>query len=57
MQTSQEMESYLNVLVDELEHAKLRLRLSEKEGEKIIKRQIREIKRDIQRNSMKNEAI
>ena len=57
MQTIQEVEAYSKVLSDELAHAKLRLRLSEKEGKKIIKYQIREIERDIQRNSMKIEAI
>lgn len=53
MQTLEEAESYARVLSDELEHAKLRLNLSEKEGKRIIKQQIREIKRDIRRNSMK----
>ena len=53
MQTLEEAESYSKVLSDELEHAKLRLSLSEKEGKRIIKQQIREIKEDIRRNSMK----
>lgn len=53
MQTLEEAESYSKVLSDELEHAKLRLSLSEKEGKRIIKQQIREIKRDIRHNSMK----
>ena len=57
MQTIKESELYSKVLSDELNHAKLRLQSSEKEGRKIIKQQIREIKRDIQRNSMKIEAI
>ena len=57
MQTLEEAKSYSKVLFDELEHAKLRLSLSEKEGKKIIEHQIREIERDIRRNSMKNEAI
>ena len=53
MQTLEEAESYARVLSDELEHAKLRLSLSEKEGKRIIQQQIRESKRDIRRNSMK----
>lgn len=53
MPTLEEAESYSKVLSDELEHAKLRLSLSEKEGKRIIKQQIREIKGDIRRNSMK----
>lgn len=53
MPTLEEAESYSKVLADELEHAKLRLSLSEKEGKRIIKQQIREIKGDIRRNSMK----
>ena len=53
MPTLEEAESYSKVLADELEHAKLRLSLSEKEGKRIIKPQIREIKGDIRRNSMK----
>lgn len=57
MQTLEEAKSYSKVLFDELEHAKLRLSLSEKEGKKIIEHQIREIERDIRRNSMKNEDI
>lgn len=53
MQTLKEAESYSKVLSDELNHAKSRLQLSEKEGKRIIKRQIKEIERDIRRNSMK----
>ncbi len=50
------MEEYIKVLSDELEDAKRRLRLSDEEGRNVIKRQIKEIKRDIERNSMKIEC-
>ncbi len=43
------MEEYIKVLSDELEDAKRRLRLSDEEGRNVIKRQIKEIKRDIER--------
>lgn len=50
------MEEYIKVLNDELQDAKRRLSLSDKEGRNIIKKQIKEIERDIQRNSMKMEC-
>lgn len=45
----------LDTLQDELQHAFLRLRTSAPEARCEIKRQIREIQRDIQRNSKKIE--
>ncbi len=50
------MEEYIKVLNDELQDAKRRLRLSDEEGQHVIKKQIKEIKRDIERNSMKMEC-
>lgn len=44
---------YIETLKDELEDAKRRLSQSDKEGRQIIKLQIRQIERDIRRNSMK----
>lgn len=51
------MQSYIDLLKDELSDAKRRYRAAGKEGRPVVAEQIRQIKRDIQRNSMKSERI
>lgn len=48
-------DNYLDLLNDELLVVQSRLLEAEKEAKPIIKKQIREIKRDIQRNSKKTD--
>ncbi|MFU0832756.1 MAG: hypothetical protein ACFWUC_07445 [Oscillospiraceae bacterium] len=48
------MQSYIDLLKDELADAERRYKASDKEGRPEIAYQIRQIKRDIRRNSMKS---